>query len=307
MLSKAKPSPGVAPYYFINVSKRWDPGSTVSIAFRGGTPELHRQIAQVAALWTLHGNVGLDFGFEPSKGYRQWEPTATGPVPDIRIGFDSGGYWSCVGRGSVDGACAASNETSMNLGGFDQWLPPNWQSIVLHEFGHALGFEHEHQMPQGGCESEFLWDGDAGYIDTKDSYGQFTKDSSGRRPGIYRVLGGPPNNWSRDRVDFNLRKITPSSAFETSALDNQSIMKYDFPEWMYRNGRQSSCFSTRNDDLSQLDRVGMLRLYPRHPQDILSSIRERVAAVSALRAAPDLPTDLKAQFGTRLRDLGTAK
>src|SRR5690349_10941147 len=105
----------------------------------------------------------------------------------------------------------------MNFEGFDVQLPQDWRGVVLHEFGHALGLEHEHQHPVQPCD--FRWEDDPGYTPTTDRFGQFTPDEAGRKPGIYTLLGGPPNRWSREMVDFNLRKLPDSSAFRTSAFD----------------------------------------------------------------------------------------
>ncbi len=283
----------MAPMYVLDISKRWPPGSTVVIAFSGGAETLHRQIAQVAALWSLYGNIGLDFGYIPGAGYRTWNPTGVQSTAHIRVAFDQPGYWSCVGTDSVNPVCAEPRESSLNLGGFDRALPANWQSVVLHEVGHALGFQHEHQNPTGGCDAEFRWDDDPDYVRTTDGLGQFIKDSQNRRPGIYTVLGGPPNRWRREKVDFNLRQLPNSSAYDASAIDNLSIMKYEFPEWMYIHGTSSPCFSRRNDDLSPLDRQGVARLYPREPTDIAATARQREQALIGLRDAIGLPAAIK--------------
>jgi hypothetical protein len=279
----------------------------VTVAFRGGTRELQQAIAEAASTWTANGNIGLDFGYDPTTGYRQWQTADTTSSAQVRVAFDAVGYWSCVGQDSLDPACAKPNQQSLNLQGFDQALPEDWRSTVLHEFGHAFGFEHEHQNPEGGCEQQFRFEDDPGYKDTKDSYGQFVADNSGRQPGIYKVLGGPPNNWPKQMVDDNLRKIPNSNAFGTSTFDNLSIMKYAFPAWMYVNGTKSSCYSTPNSDLSPLDRQGLATLYPRRPGDIISRAKQQNSAVSALVQTKGLPSDVRDMLSERAKSLSSIK
>jgi hypothetical protein len=306
-VARARPQRGGAPMFVLALSKRWVPGAKLTVAFRGGSEALHGQIVQVAALWTLYANVGLDFGYVPGRGYRTWDPSNTAYAADIRIGFDEAGYFSCVGNDSVAAACAVPQQSSMNYFGFDRSLPADWQSTVLHEFGHAFGIEHEHQNPEGGCDKEFRWDDDAGYVPTKDGYGQFITDPQGKRPGIYTVLGGPPNKWEKAKVDFNLRQLPKSTAFHTSKLDNLSIMKYEFEEWMYVHGRNSPCFSERNLDLSPLDREGIALLYPRQPAEVAAAIRQREEAMVGLRDAAGLSPQLKSAMQNKIDALRTIK
>jgi hypothetical protein len=294
---------GVAPMYVLAVSKRWTPGQTLTVAFKGGSEDLHRRIAQVAGTWTLFANIGLDFGYEPGRGYRTWSPADT-YMADIRIAFDETGHFSCVGRDSIDPKCATPRQSSMNYYGFDLALPSNWQSIVLHEWGHALGLEHEHQNPEGGCEAEFRWDDDPGYEKRTDARGAFIADAQGRRPGVYTVLSGPPNLWPRAKVDRNMRQLEESRAIEPGKFDPQSIMKYEFEEWMYVSGRRSKCFSRRNSDLSPLDRAGIARLYPRAPADVLTELRSREKAIASLRGDDRLDAVMKGRLDKATRDLG---
>jgi hypothetical protein len=288
-LAKGLPSHGLPTLqYIILKTQRWSVGQTVTVAFKGGNPTLHKEIADATKNWTGHANLKLDFGLDAKTGsYRQWSVTETAFGADIRISFDQRGYYSLVGTDSNNLAVVGTGEESMNLQGFDVRLPQDWRTVVLHEFGHALGFEHEHQYPDGGCD--FRWQDDPGYLATQDVFGQFMQDISGRRPGIYTLLGGPPNHWSQKMVDDNLRKLPASSAFMTSAFDPKSIMKYYFESYMFVDGDKSRCYSDgENLILSALDISGVERAYPTLPSDMQMISERRGEAIEALKRIENL-------------------
>ncbi len=114
----------------------------------------------------------------------------------VRIGFMSGdGSWSYVGRAILD---IAADQRTMNFG----WNIANDIDTAIHEIGHTLGFEHEHQNPFSGI----VWDDDK----------------------VYAALAKPPNNWSHEKTFFNIiRKLTENSVAGTQ-WDPNSVMHYPF-------------------------------------------------------------------------------
>jgi hypothetical protein len=254
-----------------HLSKRWPQRSTLRVAFLDGDATLHKAVADAASVWLDHVNLKFDF-IDPATGkYRRWTDEDQSYQADIRISFDRKGYWSLVGTDSKDPTLGEAGDTdggrpnqrSMNFGGYKNVLPHDYKGTVAHEFGHALGFEHEHSHPSEGCNLDFRWHDDPGYVATTDKFGQFVIDESGHRPGIYTVLGGPPNNWPAWKVDGNLRQLAPSNAYQLGPFDRTSIMKYYFPEWMFQQGASSPCFSVgENLVLSLGDQTGARNAYP---------------------------------------------
>lgn len=155
----------------------------------------------------------------------------SGPA-EIRVAFRPGqGSWSYVGTECL---AVPADEPTMNFG----WLTPTldaarFRQVVLHEFGHALGAIHEHQSPK----VQIPWD----------------------REAVYRIMGGPPNNWDRATVDNNFfAKYSPGQV-DATAFDARSIMCYQFGPPLTSGG-----FSTPyNTELSPTDRAKLSGAYPR--------------------------------------------
>jgi hypothetical protein len=208
-----------------------------------------------------------------------------------------------VGNDSTNPTVASAGEPSMNFGGFADSLPGDWAATVLHEFGHALGFQHEHQHPGGGCNLDFRWEDDAGYTPTVDGFGQFIPDSSNKRPGIYTVLGGPPNRWPQWKVDHNLRQLTNSHAYMVSPFDPKSIMKYYFGDWMFREGTHSHCFSQRNTALSERDKSGIRDAYPSSQEGLENALNERKQLLETLIKEEKLQPEMKEAFKVQFESL----
>lgn len=211
---------------------KWVNGTVVKYAFFepkepftrwAGTDALRSQARKAFQRYTDLG-IGVRF-----------EPAADRASAQVRIGFEQGdGHWSYVGREVLK---QGVDDRTMNLDSTDGISSGDYGvDVATHEIGHTLGFPHEHQNPNAGI----VWDEEA----------------------VYRALGGPPNNWSREMTFHNIiRKIQPDQV-QGSSWDPDSVMHYPFepglilkPE-QYRQGLQPA------GGLSQRDREWVHTFYP---------------------------------------------
>jgi hypothetical protein len=200
----------------ILAGKRWDNGRTLKISFLDGLAEVQERVVAFAKMWEGYANLTLDFGSHTE--------------PDIRVSFAQRGSWSYLG---TDALGIRSDLATMNYG----WLTPEvsdreYERVVLHEFGHALGAIHEHQHPEAGIP----WD----------------------RDKVYEYYMGPPNNWTRSQVDTNLFRRYEASITQFSEFDPDSIMLYSVPNELTVGDWQVGW----NTTLSEVDKAFIREVYP---------------------------------------------
>ncbi|MBI3138593.1 MAG: hypothetical protein HYZ15_08420 [Sphingobacteriales bacterium] len=169
--------------------KMWEPGEVITVGFNisGGSLDLIEKVKYYAKEWELYANI--KFAFQNNSGGM------------IRVGFQPGGSASLIGR---DALLAPANQTTMNFG----WLATTADAglirqVILHEFGHALGFIHEHQ----NAGVAIPWD----------------------KEKVYAYYAQAPNNWSRAQVDQNIFSKFSYTTTNYSSFDRQSIMLYPVP------------------------------------------------------------------------------
>ena len=199
---------------------KWPEGATISVSFLDGDPAVKKRVQKVAQTWTGPGMANLSFSFRDDTNDTQ-----------SRISFKYKGSWSILGRYCE--TIKDKTQPTMNYG----WLTPassdeELRRVVLHEFGHALGFIHEHQNPIDSIP----WNRDA----------------------VIAELSGPPNNWTPKQIDINMfQQPTPEEVHGTE-VDKKSIMMYPIPASWTQNG-----FSVGlNSELSQKDRALVKKVYP---------------------------------------------
>jgi hypothetical protein len=221
----------------------WQTGSTLTACFVGGETTQRQFVSETVKSMLVDVNIVIDFGDAPT--FRD-----CGAASHIRVAFDPAlGNWSYVGTDSIR---ISSNQPSMNLGDLAaaSLEAPSSRGVVLHEFGHALALQHEHQSPEAQCDREFDW------------------------PKIYSVFE-EEYGWDKQKVDQNIRSLKNSPRLRVTAYDPSSIMHYYFPPWMYISGENSKCFTGHNNDLSSTDRKILSESYPRSSERQVAEINKR--------------------------------
>ena len=262
-----------------NAAVRWPQSNELIICFRSGTRKARARVAEGAKEWMQYVNLRLNLGdgqnFRSCKG----DNSEHIKIDFLNSGPDAG-HWSYVGTQS------AQMQHSMNLQGLSRDDLPRGtdlkeaRRIVLHEFGHALGFEHEHQNPSALCHNEF---------DMKEV------TSWARRL-----------NWNSSEVERNLLKLQPSTSLKYTRHDQKSVMHYSLPEKLLKNGRSSRCWVEVNFELSEGDKNFARELYPKPVAGISASDEDLRGSPVPRSAAPDRAA-AEASFRERLIELYEAR
>ena len=203
----------------LEAGKKWADGRVLKIYFLDGSKIQKSRVAEHASQWLTYANVKFDF-------------TASRAQSDIRISFvaDSGS-WSYIG---TDNLGIPKAEPTMNFGWLrDDTEDKEYNRVVVHEFGHALGCIHEHQNPKGGIK----WN----------------------EAAVYQYFAGAPNFWSKQETYSNVIQKYSLDQLNASSFDQKSIMLYAFPGELIVGGKATPM----NYRLSRRDRSFIKKTYPR--------------------------------------------
>lgn len=195
----------------------WRNRTHVRVAFLDGSEQRRMVVANVAQEWSRHAAL-------------RWEFTSP-DVADIRIAFELGeaGDWSNVG---TDALLGAKDLPTMRLSAAAaSSTDDRTRRVVLHEFGHALGLQHEHLSPHAPMD----WDIDAVLKFTRNEYG-----------------------WDEKKTRLNILDRVESERHLATEFDHQSIMLYPLPPIL----TYSRNALPNNTKLSPIDRQFIASLYP---------------------------------------------
>ena len=178
-------------------SKTWVPGTTITVKFLNNDRDMEPAIQDAATEWARHAYINFQF------------VAGDAATADIRIQTATDGdSHSLLGTD-----CLQVRDQRMHTMKIAPFRPCNFDDVyatALHEFGHALGFVHEHQSPA----AQMFWD----------------------EAKIIRAYSTIPG-WNEAKIRHNIIRTFPQQDISNSTYDSDSIMHYPFPREFTLNNR----------------------------------------------------------------------
>jgi Astacin (Peptidase family M12A) len=253
-------------YYFFDRD-----GDGATVRFADGTSRFVTWVGEPAQQDAVRAAFGtwkdLGIGLE-------FREVADRSEAEVRIGFmDLDGSWSYLGRDVLN---QGMNARTMNFG----WdlTTTHGRTTALHEIGHTLGMPHEHQNPFAGI----VWD----------------------EPKVYEYLGGPPNNWDRDKTFHNVLRKLDRAEVQGSTWDPDSVMEYRFPAGLILQPEQYRAGISPPGTISPLDAEFARQWYPATDPEGPPPLEPFVSVALDLEAGEQADFTLTPP-GTREYQLGT--
>jgi serralysin len=185
------------------LDKMWNPGDVIKVYLNSNNMSERTRffVEKYAKEWERYANIKFEF-------VTSFNDAA------VKVRFDKTNQsWSWVGR---DVQFNPFRKYTMNFGWFNELTTESeYSRVVSHEFGHVLGFLHEHQSPASPLE----WD-------KPKTYAYFAAEERGK--------------WPADQVDVNVINKYSTSNTNFSQYDPYSIMHYIIPNDLLLSGKSTT-------------------------------------------------------------------
>ena len=169
--------------------KLWENGRRLRVRFLDGLADVQEKVATIAKEWEDVANIHLDF--------------VASTTAELRISFAEKGFsWSTVGTDPLHGP-AHPPDDELRAGSKTDTPIREYERVVRHEFGHALGMIHEHQNP--AAAGQIPWE----------------------KPKVYAYYA--QQGWTEEDVDQNIFDVYDEDSTNFTEFDPTSIMQYRDP------------------------------------------------------------------------------
>lgn len=195
-------------------------GVKVGVGFMEAAPaDLKARIVEHLNAWGLAGRANVAFRLTDSPA-----------SAEVRITRSDSGYWSYLG---TDVLRIPKGQATMCLQGFTMNTSESeFRRVVRHEAGHTLGFPHEHMRRE--------------IVSRLD-------------PARTIAYFGATQGWSPEEVRQQvLTPLEDTALFQPTAADESSIMAYQLPGTITRDGKPIP----GGRDINETDAGYVARIYP---------------------------------------------